>query len=285
MTQQPIASKGLDQAAIELRSAEAVRGDQSMLRVQWTGFLTITRKEVTRILRIWPQTLLPSVVTTTLYFLIFGSFIGDRLGEIDGITYIEFIVPGLIMMAIITNSYSNVSSSAFGAKFQRSIEEMLISPLNNSTIVLGFMAGGVLRGVMVGGLVMLVSTLFTPLRIFNLPLILLTMLFTATLFSLGGFINAIYAKNFDQVSIVPTFVLTPLTYLGGVFYTISILPPVWQALSRLNPVLYLVNIFRYGFLGVSDVPVSTAFLFLIVLTFGMWVFCLWIMRRGVGLRS
>jgi ABC-2 type transport system permease protein len=285
MSQQSVAAKQLDQAAIELRSADEVRNEQSMLNVQWTGFLTIMRKEVTRILRIWPQTLLPSVVTTTLYFLIFGSFIGDRLGEIGGITYIEFIVPGLIMMAVITNSYSNVSSSAFSAKFQRNIEEMLISPLNNSTIVLGFMAGGVLRGVMVGALVMLVSTLFTPLRIHNLALIVLTMLFTATLFALGGFINAIYAKNFDQVSIVPTFVLTPLTYLGGVFYTISILPDFWQTVSRLNPVLYLVNIFRYGFLGVSDVPVSTAFLFLVIFTFGLWIFCLWILRRGVGLRT
>jgi ABC-2 type transport system permease protein len=285
MTQHTTSRPGFDNSVIQLRATEEIQQSQSMLNVQWTGFMTIVRKEVTRILRIWPQTLLPSVVTTTLYFLIFGAFIGGRLGEIDGITYIEFIVPGLIMMAVITNAYSNVSSSAFSAKFQRNIEEMLISPLNNSTIVLGFMAGGVMRGVMVGGLVMLVSMLFTPLRIHNGPLIVLTMLFTAILFALGGFINAIYAKNFDQVSIVPTFVLTPLTYLGGVFYTISILPPFWQQLSRLNPVLYLVNIFRYGFLGVSDVPVSTSLYFLIAFTGALWVFCLWVLRRGVGLRT
>lgn len=181
MSQQPTTHDSLDMTIIELRSAEEVEQGQSMLHVQWTGFLTIVRKEVVRILRIWPQTLLPSVVTTTLYFLIFGAFIGGRLGEIGGITYIEFIVPGLIMMSIITNSYTNVSSSAFSAKFQRNMEEMLISPLNNSTIVLGFMAGGILRGVMVGGLVTLVSTIFTPLRIHNAALIVLTMFFTAAL--------------------------------------------------------------------------------------------------------
>ena len=285
MTQHSASQGSLDITIVEPRSAEEVQQGQTMLNVQWTGFLTIMRKEVIRILRIWPQTLLPSVVTTTLYFLIFGAFIGGRLGEIDGITYIEFIVPGLIMMSIITNAYTNVSSSTFSAKFQRNIEEMLISPLNNSTIVLGFMAGGVLRGVMVGALVMLVSTIFTPLRIYNAPLIVLTMFFTATLLALSGFINAIYAKNYDQVAIVPTFVLTPLIYLGGVFYSIAILPPFWQQISRLNPVLYLVNIFRYGFLGVSDVAVSTAFYFLVVFTAALWFFCLWALRRGVGLRT
>ncbi len=253
--------------------------------VQWIGLLTITRKEMTRVLRIWPQTLLPSVITTTLYFLVFGNFIGDRIGEFDGVPYIQFIIPGLIMMSVITNSYSNVSSSAFGAKFQRNIEEMLISPLHNAVIVSGYVMGGVLRGCLVGSLVTLVSIFFAPLQIANIGLVLAVMLFTSMLFALAGFINAMLANRFDDVSIVPTFVLTPLTYLGGVFYSISLLPPFWQTLSRLNPVLYLVNLFRFGFSGVSDVPVGGALAFLLVFTGLLWGVCLYLFNRGVGLRS
>lgn len=255
------------------------------LNNQRIGFMTIVRKEFTRILRIWPQTLLPSVITTTLYFLIFGTFIGERIGSFDGYSYIEFVVPGLIMMAVITNSYSNVASSVFSQKFQRNIEEMLISPLSNATILLGSMSGGVLRGCIVGVLVMIVSLLFAPLQIHNGFLVLTTMLFTATFFSLAGFINAMLARNFDEVSIVPTFVLTPLTYLGGVFYSISILPSFWQTISRFNPVLYLVNVFRYGFLGTSDVPVWASFGFLLVFVGVLWMICIRLLVRGVGLRN
>ena len=253
--------------------------------VQWIGLLTITRKEMTRVLRIWPQTLLPSVITTSLYFLVFGNFIGERIGEFDGVPYIQFIIPGLIMMSIITNSYSNVSSSAFGAKFQRNIEEMLISPLQNWIIVLGYVLGGMLRGCVVGSLVTAVSLFFAPLHIESIGLAIAVMLFTSMLFALAGFTNAMLAKRFDDVSIVPTFVLTPLTYLGGVFYSIKLLPSGWQTVSRFNPVLYLVNLFRYSFSGVSDVPVAGAMAFLLIFTILLWTICLYLFNKGIGLRS
>ena len=268
---------------IEVKEPDQVQA--GMATTQWIGFMTIVRKETIRVLRIWPQTLLPSVITTTLYFLVFGSFIGDRIGEFDGYPYIQFIIPGLIMMSVITNSYSNVSSSLFGAKFQGNVEEMLVSPLSNAVIVLGYVAGGMIRGSLVGLLVMGVSMLFAPLVLHNLALVLGVMLFTSMLFSLGGFVNAMFARNFDDVSIVPTFVLTPLTYLGGVFYSISLLPDIWQTVSRLNPILYLVNLFRYGFLGVSDVPIFGALTFLLVFVVILWSVCLYLLNRGVGLRD
>ena len=252
--------------------------------VQWVGFLTILRREITRVLRIWPQTILPSVITTTLYFLIFGKFFGEQI-QINKFNYIEFIAPGLIMMSTITTSYGNVVSSFFGSKFQRNIEELMVSPLNPSTILLGFLAGGLTRGLMVGTVVSTVSLLFCPLNIYNIFLIVVTLVMTSFLFSMLGFVNAMFANKFDDISIIPTFVLTPMTYLGGVFYSLDRLPEFWQKLSLLNPVLYLINIFRYGFLGITDISVMTSFCVLIIICTAFWFFCLYLLKTGKGLVS
>jgi ABC-2 type transport system permease protein len=256
-----------------------------MLRIQLIGYWTMVTKEVRRIFRIWPQTLLPSVVTTALYFLVFGSFIGSRIGSIGEFSYMQFIVPGLIMMSVILNAYNNVVSVVFSAKFQRNIEELLISPLGTNTIILGWVSSGVIRGSLVGGLVWLTSLLFVPIRMANPPLILVTLLLTAIFFSLCGCIAALFAKTFDQMTIIPTFVLTPLIYLGGVFYTISSLNAFWQSVSKLNPILYLINTFRYGFLGISDIPVSTSLSVLLAVTLAAWIGCYYLVRTGRGLRS
>lgn len=256
-----------------------------MSSVTWISFLTILRKEFIRFFRIWTQTLLPSVITTTLYFIIFGAFIGSQIADINGYTYMQFIVPGLIMMAVINNSYSNVVSSFFGSKFGKSIEELLVSPTPNYIIILGYTLGSVGRGIIVGLLVTMVSLLFVPLKVFNPLLVMVFVFLTSFLFALIGLVNGIFAKKFDDVAIVPTFVLTPLTYLGGVFYSISLLPVFWQNVSKLNPILYMVNGFRYGFLGISDINVYTALIMLlvfIVLAFGL---NLYLLRNGIGLKS
>jgi len=246
---------------------------------------TILRKEVVRFLRIWPQTLLPPVVTQSLYFVIFGKFIGSQIGAIHGIRYIDFIVPGLVMMAVINNSYANVVSSFFGSKFQRNIEELLVSPMANWVILLGYAIGGILRGLVVGILVFGVSIFFTRPNIHHLGLIVLFILLTASLFSLGGFLNAVFAKKFDDVSIFPTFILTPLTYLGGVFYSIYSLPDFWQAISKLNPILYMINGFRYGFYGFTDVSLTTSLAILLALNFVLILINLYILRKGFGLKA
>jgi len=250
------------------------------------AFWTIAKKEVSRIFRIWTQTLLPSVVTSVLYFVIFGAFIGSRIGYIEGtITYMQFIVPGLVMMAVITNAFQNVVGSFFIAKFQRNIEEILVSPTPNWVIIAGYVAGGVTRGVLVGLLVLLISLVFTSLTVYYVGAILIFILLTSILFSLAGLCNAIYGKNFDQIAIVPTFVLVPLTYLGGVFYSIKVLPEFWQMVSKLNPILYMVNGFRYGFLGISDVSPTTSFvvLFMSCLAF---LYVDWrLINKGVGLKN
>lgn len=250
----------------------------------WIALVTLVLKEVRRFTRIWPQTLLPPAITMCLYFVIFGNLIGSRVGEMDGFNYMQFIVPGLIMMSVITNAYANVVSSFFSMKFQRSIEELLVSPLPNWVILLGYVAGGVSRGLLVGLIVTLLSLGFTHLELQHPWIVVLVVLLTAVLFSLGGFINAIYATKFDDISIVPTFVLTPLTYLGGVFYSISLLPPFWQAVSLANPVLYMVNAFRYGVLGVSDVNITYAFIMLVLFTLSLFMFSLFLLRRGKGIR-
>lgn len=249
-----------------------------------TAFNTIVIREIRRFVRIWAQTLLPPAVTMTLYFIIFGNLIGSRIGQMDGFDYMSFIVPGLIMMAVITSSYANVVSSFFSMKFQRSIEELLVSPVPNWVILAGYVAGGMARGLGVGLIVTLLSLAFTRLQIHNLPVMILTVCLTSALFSLGGFINAMLATKFDDISIVPTFVLTPLTYLGGVFYSIQLLPEFWQGVSMINPILYMVNAFRYGILGVSDVDAWVAlvmiFLFIAVLT----AVSLRMLQRGKGIR-
>ena len=246
---------------------------------------TIARREVMRILRIWTQTLIPPAITMTLYFLIFGGLIGSRVGTMDGIRYMDFIVPGLVMMSVIQNSYGNISSSFFGAKFGRHIEELLVSPMPDWVILGGYVAGAVLRGVMVGVIVMAIAMLFTDVRIPH-PLVTITsVLLGATIFSLAGFVNAVFAKKFDDVAIVPTFILTPLTYLGGVFYSIKLLPGWAEAATHANPIFYMVNAFRYGLLGVSDVPLWVAYALMIGFVLVLGALSLWLLGRGVGMRS
>ena len=253
--------------------------------LNWVGFKTIVRKEVTRILRIWGQTIVPPAITMTLYFIIFGELIGRRIGDMGGFSYMQYIVPGLVIMSVITNSYGNMVSSFFGAKFGKHIEELLISPLPNWIILFGYVSGAVLRGLMVGAVVMAVSLFFTPIEVQH-PLILLTvLLLTAVVFALAGMVNAIFAQKFDDIAIIPTFVLAPLTYLGGVFYSIALLPEFWQRVSVFNPILYMVNGFRYGMLGVSDVSLTLTYG--VILTAGSILFavCLYLLHRGTGLRT
>jgi ABC-2 type transport system permease protein len=250
-----------------------------------TALLTIARREVTRILRIWAQTLVPPAITMTLYFLIFGSLIGRRIGDMGGFDYMDFIVPGLVMMSIIQNSYGNISSSFFGAKFGRHIEELLVSPMPNWVILGGYVAGAVLRGLLVGIIVLCIAMLFTHVRVPHPLVTIATVLLGATIFSLAGFVNAIYAKKFDDVAIVPTFILTPLTYLGGVFYSVRMLPDWAQAMTHANPVFYMVNAFRYGLLGSTDVPLWIAFALMIGFVVVLGSLSLWLLKRGVGLRT
>ncbi|TAH43538.1 MAG: ABC transporter permease [Rhodocyclaceae bacterium] len=246
---------------------------------------TITRREVTRILRIWAQTLVPPAITMTLYFLIFGNLIGSRIGDMGGYTYMDFIVPGLVMMAVIQNSYGNISSSFFGAKFGRHIEEMLVSPMPNWVILGGYVAGAVLRGLLVGIIVLGIAMLFTRVRLPHPFITLATVLLGATIFSLAGFINAVFAKKFDDVAIVPTFILTPLTYLGGVFYSVDLLPQWASTMTHANPIFYMVNAFRYGLLNDSDVSMTLAFGLMLGFVVVFSAFGLWLLKRGVGLRS
>ncbi|MGQ7248139.1 ABC transporter permease [Halomonas sp. V046] len=246
---------------------------------------TLMVKEIKRFTRIWPQTLLPPSITMTMYFIIFGNLIGSRIGEMDGYSYMDFIVPGLIMMSVITNSYSNVASSFFSNKFQRSVEEMMVSPMPNWVMLSGFILGGMARGLGVGIIVTGVSLFFTRIDVAHPILTVGVVVLTAALFATGGFINALLGKKFDDISIVPTFILTPLTYLGGVFYSISLLPDFWQGASMLNPILYMVNVFRYGFLGVSDIPVGWALAAVFGFIIALFSLALWMLENGKGIRS
>ncbi len=255
------------------------------LALNLVAMKTIIRKEMVRVMRIWVQTIVPPAITMTLYFIIFGNLIGRRIGTMDGFDYMQYIAPGLIMMSVITNSYGNVVSSFFGAKFARHIEEMLVSPMSNSAIIIGHVAGGVIRGLLVGGLVTVVALFFTRLQVAH-PLITISMvLLTSIVFSLMGFINAIYAKKFDDISLIPTFVLTPLTYLGGVFYSISLLPEFWQSVSKANPILYMVNAFRYGILGTSDISIGFAYAIVAFFVVALFSVCLILLNRGTGIRE
>ena len=256
-----------------------------MLREFWIAYLTITRKEIMRFSRIWVQTIIPPVVMVALYFIIFGNLIGQRIGDMDGMDYVDFIMPGLVMMSIITNSYANVVSSFYGAKYSRHIEEMQIAPVPSLVILLGFVSGGIARGLSVGIAVTLVSLLFTDFSIHS-PLVVLTVaLLTSCLFAMAGLINGIFANSFDDISIVPTFVLTPLTYLGGIFYSIRLLPEFWQQASLGNPILYMVNSFRYGFRGASDIELGTALAVILVFIALLFAICLTLLERGIGIRQ
>ena len=252
---------------------------------QYVAFMTILRKEIRRYLRIWTQTLLPSAITMSLYFVIFGTLIGSRIGEMGGFTYMQFVVPGLIMMAIVTNSYANVVSSFFGSKFNLSVEELLVSPTPNYIILMGYVVGGVTRGLLVAIVVTLVSLFFTRMQVHSYAIVLLTVLMTSTLFALGGFINAVFANSFDDISIVPTFILTPLIYLGGVFYSMDLLPEFWANVSKLNPLVYVVNAFRYGVLGVSDVSLGFALGMISLFTLAAFLFSMHLLNSGTRLRQ
>jgi len=254
-------------------------------REQFIAFYTILIKEVRRFMRIWTQTLLPSAITMTLYFLIFGALIGSRIGDMGGFSYMQFVVPGLIMMAIVTNSYANVVSSFFGSKFNHSVEELLVSPTPNWVILMGYVTGGVARGLLVAVLVTVVALVLTDLRIHSLAVVVSIVLLTAVLFSLCGFINAVFANSFDDISIVPTFVLTPLIYLGGVFYSMDMLPPVWESISRINPLVYVVNAFRFGVLGVSDVDLRVAYGMIGLFTVVAFVVSLHLLNSSKRLRN
>jgi ABC-2 type transport system permease protein len=249
------------------------------------AFNTIVIKEVHRFTRIWIQTILPPAISMTLYFLIFGNLIGSRIGTMSGFSYVDYIAPGLIMMSIINNSYANVVSSFFGAKFQRHIEEMLVAPIPDFVILCGYITGGVARGVAVGIVVTIVAMFFANLGMHHAGVIFAVVLLTSTLFSLGGFINAIFARKFDDISIIPTFILTPLIYLGGVFYSIDLLPDFWHTVSLFNPILYMVNAFRYGLLGVTDINILTAFAIIILFNIVLFVISLYLMKIGKGIKT
>jgi ABC-2 type transport system permease protein len=250
-----------------------------------TAYRTIVVKEVLRFARIWIQTVVPAAITTALYFIIFGKLIGPRIGDMEGFSYIDYIVPGLILLSVISNSYSNVVSSFYSSKFQRHVEELLISPVPNWIIIAGYVSGGIARGLVVGAAVTGVALIFSDLSITNPWVTLAVLVLTSALFALAGLINAIFANSFDDISIVPTFVLTPLTYLGGVFYSINLLPEFWQAVSRVNPILYMVNAFRYGLLGVSDIPLSHAFAIILAFIVALSAVSLYLLDRGIGVKS
>jgi ABC-2 type transport system permease protein len=256
-----------------------------MFSLYFTALKSLAVKETNRYLRIWVQTLVPPVITTSLYFIIFGKMIGSRIGEMGGFSYMEFIVPGLIMMSTITSSYSNVSSSFFSQKFQKNIEELLVAPVPTHVIIWGFVFGGLGRSILVGTLVTIISLFFVPLHVYSWVIVVLTLVMTAILFSLAGLLNGIFAQSFDDVSIVPTFVLQPLTYLGGVFYSISMLPPIWQTISKVHPIVYMISGFRYGFLGTIDVPIFLSIGILVLFIVVLYSVCWYLIQKGRGLRS
>ena len=249
------------------------------------AFRTIVTKEIFRFVRIWPQTLLPPAITTALYFLIFGKLIGGRIGEINGATYMDYIVPGIILMSVISHSYANVVSSFYSTKFQRNIEELLVAPVPNWVILSGYVSGGIIRGLLVGTVVASISLLFSDIEVKNPYVALSIMILTATLFSLAGFINAVLAESFDDISIIPNFVLTPLSYLGGVFYSVKMLPDIWQSISLGNPILYMINAFRYGLIGVTDVDIQLAFIMTIVFILVLTLLSLFLLYKGIGIKN
>jgi ABC-2 type transport system permease protein len=249
------------------------------------AYFTMLRNDFLRIIRIWSQTLLPPVVTSSLYFIVFGGFIGSQISSINGFSYMQFIVPGLIMMSVITSSYMNTVSTFYFAKWTKTLDEILVSPMPDWVVVLGFVSGGVMRGLIVGVMVMAVSLFFTHLVIANALVLIAALVLTSVLFSLGGLINGVFAKGFDGISIVPTFVLTPLTYLGGIFYSVHALPEFWQKVSLFNPILYMINAFRYGFLGISDIPLWQCFAVLLGVMGVFIIVLLYFFRNGIGVKN
>ncbi|ASQ47141.1 ABC transporter permease [Legionella clemsonensis] len=255
------------------------------IKTQTIALYTLVKRELVRMFRIASQVFLPPVITTALYFLIFGSLIGQRIGSIQGVSYPEFIAPGLIMMSVITNAYSNVSTSLFSVRFQKSVEEMLVSPMHNGLLLLGYVLGGVLRGFIVAILVFIVSCFFLPINFTHLTLSIIVVLLVSALFSLAGFTNAMVARNFDDVMIIPTFVLAPLTYLGGVFYATDMLSPFWRTISHFNPILYMVNALRYAMIGQQEVNILTAMVIICIIVILLAALNMILLNKGVGLRD
>ncbi len=251
----------------------------------WIAYKTIVVKEILRFSRIWVQTIFPPIITTSLYLLIFGGLMGERIGDMQGVDYLHFIIPGIILMTVIQNSYANTVASFFLAKFNHSIEELLISPVSYWVILLGYISGGIARGFTVGLGVFIAISFFVDLQIYNVWIVLITFLLTAILFSLAGFINAVFAQSFDDISIVPTFILMPMTYLGGMFYSVEILPEFWQTLSKFNPIYYMVDSFRMGFLGSSttDFWISMTVLSSMILVLAVVAF--YLLKKGVNIKT
>lgn len=274
-----------DLRAVGGSGAETRASAGAVARANMVALYTITRREAHRVLRIWTQTLVPPAITMTLYFVIFGKVIGSRVGTMQGFPYMQYIVPGLVMMSIINNCYSNITSSFFGSKFGRYVEELLASPMPSWVVLTGYVAGAVMRGLLVGIIVLAIALFFTSLHLAHPLIAVTTVLLGATIFALAGFINAMFAKRFDDIAIVPTFILQPLSYLGGVFYSVKLLGSPWQQVSLVNPILYFVNAFRFGIIGVSDVPVWTAYAVMLAFVIVLATIALWLMNRGVGLRS
>ncbi|HSG63821.1 MAG TPA: ABC transporter permease [Gammaproteobacteria bacterium] len=270
---------------VDTQAVRAPAPPPSLLKVNLVGLATIVRKEVTRVLRIWVQTIVPPAITMTLYFIIFGSLIGRRIGDMEGVPYTLFIAPGLIMMSVITNSFGNVVSSFFSGKLHHHLEEMLVSPMSVATIIAGYVTGGIVRGLAVAALVTVVAMFFADLRVEHPIVTISVVVLTAATFSLAGLLNAIYAKSFDDISVIPTFVLTPLTYLGGVFFSISLLAPGWQAVAQVNPILYMVNAFRYGMLGTADVSITVAYAIIVASVVVLYAVVYWLLDRGTGIRA
>jgi ABC-2 type transport system permease protein len=254
-------------------------------RIQITAYNTIVRKEVLRFSRIWKQTLIPPVITNILYFIIFGNLIGERIGQIESFSYTDFIFPGLLLMSVITHSYTNTVSSLYISKYHRYIEELLVSPIQNYTILAGFITGGVIRGLSVGVVVIIAAQFFVTFTVHNLFLMMIVIILSSTLFSMCGFLNGLFASDWDDINVIPTFIMTPLTYLGGIFFSISMLPEIWQDIALINPILYLINALRFSMLGITDVSVAIAFLIILLFNIVLATLCIYFLKIGKGLRT
>ena len=257
----------------------------SNLNIQAVTYKTIVRKEVLRFSRIWKQTLIPPVITNILYFIIFGNLIGERIGEIESFSYTDFIFPGLLLMSVITHSYTNTVSSLYISKYHRYIEELLVSPIQNYTILAGFITGGVIRGLSVGVVVILAAQFFVTFTVHNILLMLIVIFLSSTLFSMCGFLNGLFANDWDDINVIPTFIMTPLTYLGGIFFSISMLPGIWQEIALINPILYLINALRFSMLGITDVSIMIAFSIILLFNIVLASLCLYFLNIGKGLRT
>ena len=247
----------------------------------WIAYKTITIKEILRFVRIWIQTILPPMIVAFLYLLIFGFVVGSRVGQMAGQDYVHYLVPGVILMSAIMHAYSNTVSSFYLTKFNRSIEEILVSPIPDWLIIAGFVTGGIVRGIAVGLAVFMVAWLVVGFALPNLVIFSLILLLTTTLFSIAGFINAIFAKSFDDITIVPNFILMPLTYLGGMFYDVRILPEFWQNVTQINPIFYMIDGFKVAFFGSASIPIIVSIAILLAMIIALFLLAVFLMQRHI----